>query len=264
MKHKKLLFFDIDGTLYWDGRVSERNVEAMKRVQEDGNLLILNTGRSIGFAPRNVLGCVDWDGMICGAAYVTLGGEVLHSAVLPPEALRDMCRFCEENGVIGIFEGEGGMYLFCPTAAAVDDFEQRRRAHPEINWARTSPELIESGYDGMRITKAALGGRKGLVYPEHFSGVYVLDMGGSAEVYLNGYDKSTGMRLIGRRLCMGRGDMLAFGDSKNDVDMLKYAGVSAVMEHAPEEALRYATLRLHSSPDGVAECLQELFAPLFA
>lgn len=259
----KLLFFDIDGTIYWDGKVSEENIDAMKRVQSDGNLLILNTGRSYGFAPQNVLGCVDWDGVICGTGYVRMRDEVLHSAVLPLEALQEMYEYCIKNEITGYFEGETAMYMVCSTEQSVAEYEQRKRNVPDVRYIKLEPGMLEQIYDEMRITKTALGGKKDIVYPSGFYGVYVLPMYDYAEVYLNGYDKSTGMKIIGKKLGVDRKDMIAFGDSRNDRDMLKYAGVSAVMDHAPDDILASASVKMKSGPCGVAECLKQLFPQLF-
>ena len=53
-------------------------------------------------------------------------------------------------------------------------------------------------------------------------------------------------------------DIIVFGDSENDVEMLKYAATSVIMNHAPDFLDEYATLRTESDENGVAEGLAKL------
>lgn len=64
---KKLIFFDIDGTLIPEGdtEITKSAVEAIKRAQENGHLCFINTGRPIGTVSSNIMD-VSFDGYICG------------------------------------------------------------------------------------------------------------------------------------------------------------------------------------------------------
>ena len=259
----KLLFFDIDGTIFWNGRVSASVVTAMKTVQAAGNRLIINTGRSYSFIPGEVKTCFDWDGFICGTGHVTLGEETLCNRVFSLEALSALYDYCAKKGYIGHFEGESVTYVFCPDARSREIFKARTRHENSIICQKLRREDITERYGELRITKVAVLGHVAPDESAHFPGVYALDFGDYAEVYCDGFTKATGMELIGRRLGLNREDMIAFGDSLNDIEMIRYAGTGAVMDHAPEELLKYAAARMKSSPDGVAECLRELFPQLF-
>ena len=259
----KILFFDLDGTIFWDGKVSESVVSAIKTVQAAGNLAIVNTGRSFGFTPGAVKRCLDWDGFICGTGHVTLGQKTLCDRVFTRETVCAIYDYCEQKGYSGHFEGETVMYVSCPTEETERVFERRSRAENDITWVKITREYIDRLYDDMRITKVAVIGHIEPDEAARFPGVYSLDFGNAAEIYCNGFTKATGMELIGRYLGIGRGDMIAFGDSLNDIDMIEYAGAGAVMEHAPEQLLSRASVTMPSGPDGVALCLRALFPELF-
>jgi len=73
----KYLFFDYDGTLTYNGRISEKNMYALAKAQAAGHKIFLNTGRSKGNVPDEVLSQIPWNGMICGKGYMEYEGKVL-------------------------------------------------------------------------------------------------------------------------------------------------------------------------------------------
>ena len=66
MSNRKILFFDIDGTLISEssGEIPESTKTALKRAQENGHITIINTGRTRALIePR--LQDMGFDGYIC-------------------------------------------------------------------------------------------------------------------------------------------------------------------------------------------------------
>jgi len=257
----KLLFFDLDQTIYWDQRISDKTLEAMRRVQAAGNKLILDTGRSMAYLPDNVRGPLRWDGFILGMNNVILDGETLCDEILDEEQVRALYDFCEEHDAFCKFEGEKALYMLNFSEEHVRYHQRQQELYPELDWRVMTRDLIPRWRE-LRITKAMLGSLKGnnvLKLP----GMYAIDFGTYAEVYLNGYDKSSGMRMIGEKLGLGREDMIAFGDSLNDLGMMRYAGTRVVMDHAPQEMLDIADVLMKSGSDGVAQGIAVLFPELF-
>jgi len=71
-----------------------------------------------------------------------------------------------------------------------------------------------------------------------------------------GADKGTAMKQIGEIYGIDRQEMIAIGDSYNDISMLKYAGLGVAMENAPNDikaVCQYITLS--NNEDGVAEVI---------
>ena len=58
---KYAVFLDIDNTLYCNGAVPERNIEAIKCAREKGHYVFINTARSYGFMPKDLLETVPMD-----------------------------------------------------------------------------------------------------------------------------------------------------------------------------------------------------------
>ena len=53
-------------------------------------------------------------------------------------------------------------------------------------------------------------------------------------------------------------DIIVFGDSENDLEMVQYAHTSVIMHHTPECMWQYATLRTDSDENGVAEGIEKV------
>ena len=53
-------------------------------------------------------------------------------------------------------------------------------------------------------------------------------------------DKSSAIKKLAERLGIKREEVMAMGDGNNDVEMLKYAGVSVAMGNSTEDALKAA------------------------
>lgn len=240
MKMMKVLFFDLDGTLYIGGRISRACREELLRVKKEGNLLILNTGRSLGFLPEEIRNEALFDGMICGSVYAILRGEILMNRSLPSEVLKTVARWGRKTGNCTVFEG---MY---------ENFS--------INGTlRDAGDLFERP-DGVcpPISKVTMWCEPESVRQEDFPGLRILHFPTYAEGILEGFDKSTGMRLILSKLGLDARDAIAFGDSENDRDMLLFAGKAVCMPGAPKDFDDFCVYRAQNA-DGVPEALKRLF-----
>ncbi len=71
--------------------------------------------------------------------------------------------------------------------------------------------------------------------------------------------KGQALRAVCNYFDVDRLDVMAIGDSFNDIEMLKFAGLAVVMGNAPQEVKRYADYVTESNDeDGVARALQRL------
>ncbi len=83
-----------------------------------------------------------------------------------------------------------------------------------------------------------------------------------AEIAAHGVSKASGLQVVAERHGIRRNEVMAFGDGLNDVDMLRWAGLSVAMDNGHP---RLRTLARRVAPgndvDGVAVVLEELFGP---
>ena len=77
---RKALFFDIDGTLVSEitGVMPESAERAIARTRKAGNLVFINTGRTMG-SMKAVLPSLEADGYLCGCGtQLWLNGKVIY------------------------------------------------------------------------------------------------------------------------------------------------------------------------------------------
>ena len=106
MSDKKIVFFDIDGTLYeFDKGIPDSAVEGLKRLKENGHIIILCTGRPVSSLFPEIL-CLPHDGVISGAGTrVEFGDKVLRNELLSNELLMQTVPRMEKNGCTAVLEG---------------------------------------------------------------------------------------------------------------------------------------------------------------
>lgn len=240
------LFFDYDDTLCFGGKVSAENRQALKKVQAAGHKILLNTGRSRACVPPEVLAQIPWDGLIAGVSYVELGGEVLYDEPLSRDCLLMAYEVYRRYGITAHLEGVFRMFSF-----GSDRFED---VAPDF------PRFLDRHYEEMHISKITFWGRLDQpVADGYFPEQTVIEQADYAEVFPKGLDKAHGLKVVAARLGLPREQLLAFGDSYNDIAMLAYAGTGVILPHSPPELNEYAAIRTKNGPTGVAEALTQLF-----
>ena len=99
--NKKILFFDIDGTiLHVPGgqpNPSKELKEAIKTLRQQGHLCFIATGRTYAYLNTNVLD-LDFDGFItCNGAVVLKDDEVVLSHLFSKQLAKEIVDFCDER-----------------------------------------------------------------------------------------------------------------------------------------------------------------------
>ncbi len=236
----KYLFFDYDGTLTHGGVISEKNREYLARAQAAGHKIFLNTGRSKGNMPDHVLRDIPFDGMICGAGYMEYEGRILFEEHMPVSVLEAGLEYARKNGCRVLYEGVEELYSNEPNEWLLD-----------IN-------SYLPFRDEYRITNMTIGRALDAEDRALFSECKVVELPTYFEVMPKNVGKATGLKFIEDNMGVAHEDIIVFGDSENDIEMLKFAHTSVIMNHAPEFLSEYATLRTDSDENGVAEALIKL------
>ena len=239
------LFFDFDGTLSVGGIVSKANVEALRRVQAAGHKIFLNTGRSRANIPDRAFNGIAWDGIVAGYSYAEVGENVVLEEHLPKEALLKIKPFCDKYGFTSRIQGVRVAYTY--------DRETSEPFGNDLNG------YIEAHYDEMRITNLDIRGMSAWTDDDEFPGCWHICHEGYTEIIRRGFDKSSGIRAIAKHLGIPPERTVSFGDSNNDVDMLRCTGTSVIMHAALEELDKIAAIRTESDENGVAEGINRLF-----
>ncbi len=249
--NKSLVFFDLDGTLYhWideKKRFFDEDIAALHRLKKAGHEIFVNSNRSPSLMPKDLLDAAGFDGLACGCTYIEYHGEVLHRKAIDDDVVRRICYFAYENGWrVGlecekeVYGVHGGIF------------------HPAIDMTPRLSEYMKEP-SKLRVTKFTFDREIPDEVMAMFPEIKFINMGRYAEGVYKGYDKSFGMKLLGEKLSVKRENLVAFGDSLNDYEMLRYAGVSVVMHNGPCEFDEFITLRTDNDILGVAEGIDKIF-----
>ena len=218
---KHLVFFDVDGTLLFKNSICESDVKALNELKAAGHEIFLNTGRSRSILPKELLEKVKFDGFICGSTYIEYHGKVLHRECIDNDSLRGFCRYAKDEGVSLLLEGEKESYginggCFHPCIEITEALEDC---------------LVEP--DFMKVTKMTADREIPKRVACRFPKIRCINFGNYSEQIVAGYDKAFGMKMLCDRLHVPYKNTVAFGDSVNDTEMLKFAGKSVIMHSAP-------------------------------
>ncbi|MDR7402958.1 MAG: Cof-type HAD-IIB family hydrolase [Armatimonadota bacterium] len=260
----RLAAIDLDGTLLGsDLTISPRAREAIRRARAAGCTITLCTGRMYASALPYALELgldvplITYHGALVKTAP---GGEVLYRRFVPLALARRVVTFCQERGFpVNVYYGDG---LFVerhtPESAAYGALARRRveavgdllafmqddpiklvaLAAPDrlVDLARLEEEWRATHGDALYVTRSQ---------PEFL------------EFMHPEATKRRGLLEVARRLGVRREEIMAVGDSWNDLEMFRAAGLAVAMGNAPAEVQReadYVTARVED--DGVAEALE--------
>lgn len=274
MKYK-VLALDFDGTtLRSDGTVSERTVKAIKKFKELGGKAFLCTGRIFpSIKPEAEKSGLTGE-VYCyqGAALYDVSTGVRKNHIpVPNKYVNDICTYFEERGVyfqtyfddvvfcekftqegddyFANYTGNGGRYA---TKVPLSVYFAK---HPE---ARATKFLAISNPDKVNAMMSELS--------EKFDGMLNVMCSNPTYLEIVAYRAGKGNAILS--YCKANGfdpsEVVAFGDSINDIQMLKTAGVGVAVENARAELKEVADyITLSNDEDGVARVIEMIIEDKF-
>lgn len=240
---KKLLFFDVDGTIA--DRIGKKNVvpksakDAIKKLQQNGHLCFINTGRT--FSEIDVyLKELNMDGFICGCGtYILCKNEILFSQSIPFEIGNELIKDLEKYNIEWLLEGEKTLYYRNkPYTTHIGDFKDNQK----ILYPNAYEELDPDVASNLVFDKFCIGVHKNSdfkAFTEKYSKIFsIIDREcGFYEIVPNNCSKATGIEFLMEYFNVEKKDTIAIGDSNNDLPMLEFAGISIAMKHSPKTVL---------------------------
>lgn len=249
----KLIFSDLDGTLlHSDNTLSNKTLQAIKKVQEHGDLFIPISSR----LPQSIQSFIEQETPLIAhnGALILLKGKTISYTIDNNDAF-DICTYCNDVDW-NIYDG--------------DDWYSTNQYFKEHS--------IEEDYIGKKSIKISLedikkiqtihkivciGSIEHLIFclQEHYPHLHITR---SASYYLeitNSHaTKANALKTTTLYYQIPLKDTIAFGDYYNDEDMLEIAGSSYVVDNAPEELKQKADhITLSNDEDGVAFILDHLY-----
>ena len=265
----KAVFFDLDNTfLDRHGRIAAGTAEAVRALRANGHYAFVNSGRARGHIRNPEVYEVGFDGMVSGcgtmveiAGYGSLGSahgtdpsgtdasenvrtvitpvlrekDIVTEYRMPKELALKAVALSRLFGFRPMLEGREYVYF---DGADFDEDSYGRRTRAEVGEYVRPISGNEGGWDICKFACDMRGGdtEGGLrALAEDFE-IFVIKEGAVCELVPKGYSKAKGMLLAAEVLGVAASDTVAFGDGKNDTEMLRTAGTGVAMGNAVPEA----------------------------
>ncbi|MDR1833538.1 MAG: Cof-type HAD-IIB family hydrolase [Propionibacteriaceae bacterium] len=265
----KLLATDLDGTLLVDHHVmSPRVLAAVAAAQDAGIEVAVATGRQVRHLPPSIAhGPLRYAVATNGAVATRLDtGEVLFAEHIPTPVLRRLVSFIKERFpqvAFAAFQRGGEHWVaeagYRQLVAEEDFYKDSPQYHVgplEQLWAEPAVKLAARHPDvDPEDMLAALNGSGLSGFHATTSGAPFIEIG-PADV-----TKATGVGRLAGILGLSRDEVAGAGDAKNDIELIRWAGVGVAMGNSLPEVMDAAdVVTADVAEDGIAVFLEALLA----
>jgi len=266
----RLLALDLDGTLLNDEeRISNSNIEWVRKASEKNVRIIVATGRSFNSA-KQYLRIIDVPDPVIAfnGAVIQKGDETLRKITLKDELIQELVQFLKDMDYCPIvYTAEGDKY-YETFGKYTDDFlsfskgfesELKRISRlSERRWDNVIRLSVITGEPDIPLLHAELKkrfGKKIKTIDTFFSGWNFWIF----EILDKTCSKSSGIEFLCRNLGITREEVIAVGDNHNDLDMITWAGLGVGMRNGMDTVLReadYITEKTNNE-NGVSEVIRK-------
>jgi Cof subfamily protein (haloacid dehalogenase superfamily) len=260
--------FDLDGTvLRRDLRISPRTVAALDGLRERGVRLVVATGRRFEGAREHAerLGFATLDPLICygGSMVRRMNGETLLHRTLQRGLGVEVLEWAAERGLHARVFVDGRIVTSPDTTATLEHL--RRSEEPGVSVVDSPADWLRNG--GEEPTKLVLVDHPDDVERwlgearEAFAGRLFVTRSLPHYVEIGGLEgtKASALEFLCGLWRIDPGRVIAFGDSDNDLDMLRFVGHGVAVGGMTDEVREAAdALAPPVHEDGVASYLEKL------
>ncbi|MBR3785469.1 MAG: HAD family phosphatase [Firmicutes bacterium] len=272
MKDKdiRLVALDLDGTTLNDyGEISERTMEAFRRAMEQGIHIVICTGRTFQSLPEQLFHIEGLEYVVTsnGAKITRLADrETVYENNVGAKAVMEIAEILRPTGYSLEVFVNGGAYI------AKEEYEEyqtigstfrdigyvlsTRKPVPEFfDFIRTHRDGIENinisfpHMEDREILMKMLAPVENVTLTSSF--IHNIEVGGATT------SKAEALRYLMRELHLSSGQLMAVGDSLNDLEMIRLAEIGVVMANASDEMKRYGDYVTDTNgEDGVAKAME--------
>ena len=259
----KLFVSDIDGTLLVSGqKISARNIQAVQKMAAAGITVTIATGRMY----RAALPIAQELGVNVpiitynGALIKSVAGEILHQEYLPADLIVEIVNFFEKKN--WYLQNYSNDELFCAFRNNYTDlYEVTQKVQAkEVGWKGLREHTnsvckllginanLEETLERVKLVKAEFGDRIAVTksHPQFI------------EIMMPGVSKAAAVKILAEKLGVKKSEIMAIGDSDNDLPMLQAAGQSVAMGNATDEIKSACTfVTTNCEDDGFADAVEK-------
>ena len=253
----KLLAFDLDGTIIKDDRktITDKSIEAIKYAASKGVKIVIATGRMVSAIPAEImnLDCIDYVVSTNGASLVdNKTGEVMYKSGLNYKKVDELAKLAERLGIFYELYCGGKSYAPKINKDNIDKFNIHEEFFDLLN-DRTIPfesleelenkvievdkfNMLSIPYDRYAEVWDAFAKIKGI---NQVSSIKI-----NIEINSDETSKWNAIKELCNKINIDTNSVMTIGDSGNDYEMIKNAGLGVCMGNGFDEvknASKYIT-----------------------
>ena len=274
-------YYDLDGTILNLDYVSPRVIAAMRRAHEEGLVNVVCTGRNLPIVPEVVKGdFVDYYITVNGGQILDAAGRHLLSKAIPREKALELAAWLHGRGAgLNCLTSTGAYFenrLVSYMTQAVHRVENSDRLTDEALTEEITSQPNKFTVDDITPELEAVDGKANFVekmgacfdtHEDLERDVAELQARGDLqiavvtpteiEITILGVEKGSGVEWVMRHLGLEKDQLVAFGDSGNDLPMRPAVGTFVAVDNASAEVKAVADCVVDSIwDDGVAKWLE--------
>ncbi|OCS93697.1 Cof-type HAD-IIB family hydrolase [Caryophanon latum] len=251
----KLLFFDVDGTLYNSQKqLSYATKEAIQLAKENGHIVAIATGRG-PFMIEELRRELAIDTFVTyNGQYVVHEGDIIFTDELTKEQQHDIIAFAASRNEPVVFMTAAEMIASVPNHGGIGaSLSTLKYPYPrvEADYFKNNPVYQLLLYTPVEQER---------IYTERFDYVQLVRWHEtSCDVLPKAGSKARGIQKLAERLGFSMDDVIAFGDGLNDVEMLQAARIGVCLGNGHEKAKEAADYVVaHVDDEGLSQAMRML------
>lgn len=242
---RKLILFDVDNTLIdhskTQSEIPKETIEAVKRLQEEGHVTGLATGRSFAHM-QDVMNMLNMTCCVCFGGHVVIeDNKEIYKEYLDTKQVNQLLKTIYRSFYPAMAIDENFIY--------VKDFlgKVKKAMYHEFNTIKGESfigDITPMVPLGLKKRKylSMMVFRKKIRHPEKYSKLDFNPWGKEGyEVYAKGVSKYSGIQVLAKHLEIEEKNIYVFGDSYNDLHMLAHFTNSVAVGNGVEEAKKVAS-----------------------
>lgn len=236
---KGIFFCDVDGTLIPPGetRPTESLLDLMREAPKKGYLFCITSGRmyhSIKAAFAPVEDCALFSTSNGGSVFAS-GKPLPGSLFVPRVHALEVGRLASLRGRTVLYSSQDCLYETGVVSPFLDSLMAMQGSHPI---AIASPDDLSADPDQLTVVAEDHYEEELAFFKKSFQGILNVAKSGEFLIDVSPADKSRTVRNVCEYYHLPISDSYAFGDTENDLPMLRAAGTGYVMESGSENVKR--------------------------
>lgn len=257
---KKLFFFDIDGTLIECEKgvyeIQKSTENALNQLKREGHDVFLATGRCKCFIVDGVMKYPFSGYVTCNGACVEYKGKIVYKKIVPIEAIQKTHDLCVERNLAYYFENNDYIYVLNKDNPRHIEFKEQWGMKDSIIVDQYNIHDVET-YIGMIVLNSEDDINPMMKLLSPYFHIQRHQKGLSFDLTLKGESKAKGIQKLAEAIYSDMEHTVAFGDGRNDIEMIKEVGLGIAMGNAAIETKKVADYVTDSvDNDGIVKALK--------